>query len=63
MADRNGLFESSTAVLPRFEYVITADDPFHEPWPPDGACSIVRRARTGFTLWRRLSLALTEVSS
>jgi len=35
------------------EHIITADDPFGEPWPPDGSCSIVRRAR-GFTLWRRL---------
>ena len=37
------------------EHVVTADDPFGEPWPPDGLCSIVRRAR-GFTLWRRIFL-------
>jgi hypothetical protein len=38
------------------QHVITADDPFGEPWPPDGSCSIVRRAR-GFTLWRRIFLS------
>jgi hypothetical protein len=35
------------------QHIITADDPFGEPWPPDGFCSVVRRAR-GFTLWRRV---------
>ena len=38
------------------EHVITADDPFGEPWPPDGHCSLVRRAANGFSLWRRLRL-------
>jgi hypothetical protein len=38
------------------EHLITADDPFGAPWPPDGVCSIVRRAR-GFTLWRRIFLS------
>jgi len=37
------------------EHVVTADDPFGEPWPPDGSCSIVRRTNNGFTLWRRIS--------
>jgi hypothetical protein len=44
----------STPVL-RIEHVITADDPLGEPWPPDGSCSIVRRASNGFTLWRTIS--------
>jgi hypothetical protein len=44
----------STPVL-RIEHVITADDPFGEPWPPDGSCSIVRRTSNGFTLWRTIS--------
>jgi len=35
------------------EHIITADDSFGEPWPPDGFCSVVRRTR-GFTLWRRV---------
>jgi hypothetical protein len=38
------------------EHVITADDPFGEPWPPDGNCSLVRRTANGFSLWRRLRL-------
>ena len=38
------------------EHVITADDLFGEPWPPDGDCSLVRRAANGFSLWRRLRL-------
>jgi len=37
------------------EHIVTADDPFGEPWPPDGACSIVRCSSHGFTLWRRIS--------
>jgi hypothetical protein len=41
----------------RVEYVVTADDPYGEPWPPDGNCSLVRRAANGFSLWRRLRLA------
>jgi hypothetical protein len=43
------------------QHIITADDPFGEPWPPDGLCSIVRRAR-GFTLWRRVSLQSSSVT-
>jgi hypothetical protein len=43
------------------EHIITADDPFGEPWPPDGFCSVVRRAR-GFTLWRRISLQSSSVT-
>jgi hypothetical protein len=35
------------------QHIVTADDPFGEPWPPDGFCSVVHRAR-GFTLWRRV---------
>ena len=38
------------------EYVITADDPFGEPWPPSRNCSLVRRTTNGFSLWRRLRL-------
>jgi hypothetical protein len=36
------------------EHVITADDPFGEPWPPNaaGPWIVVARAR-GFTKWRR----------
>jgi hypothetical protein len=45
----------------RVEHVVTADDPFGEPWPPDGLCSVVRRVR-GFTLWRRLSFKSASVT-
>ncbi len=41
--------------------IITCDDPFGEPCPPAGSCSVVRRAR-GFTLWRRLFLAPSSVT-
>jgi hypothetical protein len=37
------------------QHIITADDSFGEPWPPDSFCSVVRRTR-GFTLWRRFFL-------
>jgi len=43
------------------QHIITVDDPLGEPWPPDGFCSIVRRAR-GFTLWRRISLKSSSVT-
>jgi hypothetical protein len=43
------------------QHIITADDPFGEPWPPDGLCSIVRRAH-GFTLWRRISNEATKAN-
>ena len=41
-------------------HIITADDQFGEPWPPDGSCSIVRRSSSGFTLWRRIRLSETR---
>jgi hypothetical protein len=41
------------------EHIVTADDPFGEPWPPDGQFSIVRRAG-GFTKWRRLRHAVAS---
>jgi hypothetical protein len=43
------------------QHIVTADDPLGEPWPPDGLCSIVRRAR-GFTLWRRIFLQSSSVT-
>jgi hypothetical protein len=43
------------------EHIITADDPFGEPWPPDGSCSVVHRSY-GFTLWRRISIRTTAPS-
>jgi len=45
----------------KVEHVVTADDPFGEPWPPDGSCSIVHRSH-GFTLWRRISIQTSPVT-
>jgi len=42
------------------EHVITADDPFGAPWPPDGFVSIVRRLDSGWTVWHRLYLTNPE---
>jgi hypothetical protein len=47
-----------TTPILHIEHVITADDPFGEPWPPDGSCSVVRRASNGFTLWRTISFGI-----
>jgi hypothetical protein len=44
------------------QHIITCDDPFGDPWPPDGLCSIVNRAR-GFTLWRRVGLQIAQQST
>jgi hypothetical protein len=38
------------------EHLITADDPFGEPWPPNSAGPwIVVACARGFTKWRRIS--------
>jgi hypothetical protein len=49
-----------TRTMIEFAHIITADDPFGEPWPLDGSCSIVRRPSTGFTLWRCIRLSETR---
>jgi hypothetical protein len=42
------------------EHIITSDDPWGAPWPPDGTVSIVRRVDGGWTLWRRIRLSETR---
>jgi len=64
-AELSGSDTTCAALLARdgfnIEHVVTADDPFGEPWPPDGACSVMRRAQ-GFTLWRRFSFKSSSVT-
>ena len=42
----------------QIQHIVTADDPFGEPWPPSdaGLWCVVRRVR-GFTIWRSIQLA------
>jgi hypothetical protein len=51
---------TGVAAMIEVAHVITADDAFGEPWPPDGSCSVVRRSSNGFTLWRCIRLSVTR---
>jgi hypothetical protein len=44
----------------QIHHVLTADDPFGCPWPPnngDGAVWAVVRRMRGFTLWRSITVS------